>query len=135
MILLNFQIFTLVRKKYNTIFVHSDLKCSFIKFSINTYIWKYSMFQETKITKLVFAKLSFMSKFAFFGILIRESFFSFQLQISLFNSFTVICSGLYFLGVHQWGTPCFKVTWVSKHNSSRLPKKKFLLRKYSWKYY
>ena len=35
MILLNFQIFTLVRKKHSTIFVHSDLKYSFIKFSIN----------------------------------------------------------------------------------------------------
>ena len=35
MILLNFQIFTLVRKKHSTIFVHSDLKCPFIKFSIN----------------------------------------------------------------------------------------------------
>ena len=35
MILLNFQIFTLVRKKHSTIFVHSDLKCPFIKLSIN----------------------------------------------------------------------------------------------------
>ena len=36
MILLNFQIFTLVRKKHSTIFVHSDLKCPFIKNFINT---------------------------------------------------------------------------------------------------
>ena len=32
---LNFQIFALVRKKYSTIFVHSDLKSPFINFSIN----------------------------------------------------------------------------------------------------
>ena len=35
MILLNFQIFTIVRKKHSTIFVHSDLKWPFIKSSIN----------------------------------------------------------------------------------------------------
>ena len=36
MILLNFQTFTLVRKKQSTMIAHSDLKCPFIKFSINT---------------------------------------------------------------------------------------------------
>ena len=36
MILINFQIFALVRKKHSTIFFYSDLKCPFIKFSINT---------------------------------------------------------------------------------------------------
>ena len=35
MILSNFQIFTLVRKKHCTIFIHSDLKCPFMKLSIN----------------------------------------------------------------------------------------------------
>ena len=34
MILLNFQMFTIVRKKHSTMFVHSDVKCPFIKFSI-----------------------------------------------------------------------------------------------------
>ena len=34
-VLLDLQIFSLARKKHSTIFVHSDLKCPFIKFSIN----------------------------------------------------------------------------------------------------
>ena len=38
-ILLDFQIFLLARKKHNTIFDHSDLKCSFIKLPINTSIF------------------------------------------------------------------------------------------------
>ena len=41
MILLNFQIFTLVRKKHSRIFVDSDLMCPFIKFSINTLVTTY----------------------------------------------------------------------------------------------
>ena len=35
MILRNFQIFTLVRKKNSTIFVDSGLECPFIKFSFS----------------------------------------------------------------------------------------------------
>ena len=39
MVLLDSQIFSLVRKERNTFFVHSSLICPFIKFAINTHIY------------------------------------------------------------------------------------------------
>ena len=59
------------------------------------------MLQETKIVNFSSAKLGLIQqKFAVF-----DTFFPFQLRISVFNSFTVICSCLYSFGGGGGGTP------------------------------
>ena len=66
------------------------------------------MLHETKIAEFSSKKLAFIHpNLQFFGTLIRDSFFSFQPRILLFNSFTVISSGVYFL----WGTPIGTPMW------------------------
>ena len=64
------------------------------------------MLHETKIIKFLSKKLAFISQgLQFFGTLIYDSFFFFQPQILLFNSFMVIRSGLYFFRGTPIGTP------------------------------
>ena len=46
-----FQTFTLVRKKHSRIFVDSDLKCPFIKFSINNIYIYIHIYLKNKKTK------------------------------------------------------------------------------------
>ena len=93
MILLNFQIFTLVGKTHSTFFVHSDLKCPFIKFSINRYfVFIKKEWIDTNIFQNQLLKISFLCFSQSVKVLYRFKWLS--LSISIINNFYCVINCL-----------------------------------------